>query len=54
MSDIIYNSRNYLGIIARSALWMLSNIYNSRNYLGIIALRLVQAVTLLSTIVEIT
>ena len=34
---MIYNSRNYIGIIADYDYSKKFNIYNSRNYIGIIA-----------------
>ena len=34
---LIYNSRNYLRLIARSSRWNDVLIYNSRNYLRLIA-----------------
>ena len=50
---IIYNSRNYLGIIARNCKTIRRLIYNSRNYLGIIAQSRSRSQPT-STIVEIT
>ena len=51
----IYNSRNYLGIIATEAnILKPTKIYNSRNYLGIIAAKNGEMFYPASTIVEIT
>ena len=35
--DVIYNSRNYIWLIANTALDTINSIYNSRNYIWLIA-----------------
>ena len=49
----IYNSRNFMGLIANSSPYAIANIYNSRNFMGLIAWTKEQKEKMSSTIVEI-
>ena len=50
----IYNSRNYIWLIALLQIGHLSLIYNSRNYIWLIAATYLTSNSTKSTIVEIT